>query len=945
MCLAEYVHQARTVAHRRRSGQPEDPAVALAAAASVARRVEAPDTVVVDVYLPFPAGSSVTADDLSAELIALLASADLPGTARRVALIASHAGSDHMDLLTFRRAGDEGVRPFWMASEPEEESGATDPTIFEEDVKFRGLHPMIARRLQMWRLSNFEISRLPSPGDAHLFDCVARDNPGDERLVAVAEVRDVTPIRDEAGRVVALPEVEHVLVGCLDAIRRALAERPELRRLEWNRIMLHVWPPVELPFDELNGIARRLAPLTEGLGLEQVVVSGRINVPGSQEPVETVMRLGYEAGRGLTVRFTDPSTEPMQPLDDYTRKLIQTRRRGLVYPYELLPLLRGEGGTFVEHDLDADGRLVPVDRPPGGNRAGVVVGVVKTPTERYREGMARVAILGDPTKAMGSITEAECRRILAAVDLAARMDVPIEWFALSAGAKIAMDSGSENLDWVARVLRRLVEHTQQGGEVNVVVAGINVGAQPYWNAEATMLMHTKGILVMTPDSAMVLTGKQAIDYSGGVSAEDNFGIGGYGRIMGPNGEAQYWAPSLAAAVGVLFDHYDLTYRAAGERWPRHAETKDPVDRDVRPAAQVVEGVDFTTVGDVFSATANPDRKKPFDIRTVMQATIDADHEFLERWPEMAEAEMAVVYDARLGGHTVTMIGIESRPMPRHGVTPADGPAQWSAGTLFPLSSKKVSRAINAASGARPVVMLANLSGFDGSPESLRRLQLEYGAEIGRAIVNFQGPFVLCVVSRYHGGAFVVFSGTLNDDMEVLAVEGSYASVIGGAPAAAVVFVREVDDRTRADERIRALEAGRGQRVAGRRRGASGRADGDPGLRAHREAGRGGRRVRRRAQRPAGPGRRIGAPDHRRRRPAPGADRGRRAGDGPHRRPSRLTASGRAASHSRFWARSDPGSETERARMTGGAGFRTCGAGWRRGGAAAVVRRRPCGSST
>ena len=105
-----------------------------------------------------------------------------------------------------------------------------------------------------------------------------------------------------------------------------------------------------------------------------------------------------------------------------------------------------------------------------------------------------------------------------------------------------------------------------------------------------------------------------------------------------------------------------------------------------------------------------------------------------------------------------------------------------------------------------MVVLANLSGFDGSPESLRRLQLEYGAEIGRAIVNFDGPFVLCVVSRYHGGAFVVFSATLNDDMEVLAVEGSFASVIGGAPAAAVVFTRDVDERTRADERVRAAEA-------------------------------------------------------------------------------------------------------------------------------------------
>jgi hypothetical protein len=42
-------------------------------------------------------------------------------------------------------------------------------------------------------------------------------------------------------------------------------------------------------------------------------------------------------------------------------------------------------------------------------------------------------------------------------------------------------------------------------------------------------------------------------------------------------------------------------------------------------------------------------------------------------------------------------------------------------------------------------------------------------------------------------------------MEVLAVEGSYASVIGGAPAAAVVFTREVDKRTGADPRVRELE--------------------------------------------------------------------------------------------------------------------------------------------
>ena len=87
---------------------------------------------------------------------------------------------------------------------------------------------------------------------------------------------------------------------------------------------------------------------------------------------------------------------------------------------------------------------------------------------------------------------------------------------------------------------------------------------------------------------------------------------------------------------------------------------------------------------------------------------------------------------------------------------------------------------------------------------MRSWQLEYGAEIGRAVVNFRGPIVFVVVSRYHGGAFVVFSKRLNEQIEIAAVEGSYASVIGGAPAAGVVFVKEVNVRTEQDPRVASL---------------------------------------------------------------------------------------------------------------------------------------------
>ena len=733
-------------------------------------------------------------DDLIASLADTLDRAGLPPVLRRVTTtIVSPARADatrsSVEHLTFRRAEDG----------------------FVERAHLRGIHPLIAGRLDLWRFERFRLTRLPSNEDVYLFDAVAHDNPSDHRLIALAEVRDLTPIFDDDGRVSGLPEFERIFAACLDDLRQARAGYETSP--DWNRVILNVWPPVDLPLAGFDKVIRTLAPMTDNLGLEQVMVQARLPRPdGGHQPM--IVRMYRPPGQGLTIRATPPPTEPLEPFDELTERVLRARRRGTVYPYEIVPLLirSPEGpelardeGSFVEHDLDDDGVLVPVERPYGRNAAGIVVGIASAPTGRHPEGMRRVAILGDPTKGLGAIAEPESRRVIAALDLAEREGLPVEWFAVSSGARIAMDSGTENMDWVAAVLRRIIGFTQAGGEINVIVTGINVGAQPYWNAEATMLMHTRGILVMTPDSAMVLTGKQALDYSGGVSAEDNFGIGGYDRVMGPNGQAQYWAADLAGARDVLFAHYAHSYLVPGERFPRRADTSDPVDRDVREAPHDVEGLDFTTVGDIFSERTNPGRKKPFDMRTLLRAVSDQDADPLERWVDMAEAQVAVVFDAQLGGYPVTLLGIESKPIQRRGLIPADGPDQWTAGTLFPKASKKVARAINAASGNRPVVVLANLSGFDGSPESLRQLQLEYGAEIGRAVVNFDGPIVFCVVSRYHGGAFVVFSAALNDQMEVAAVEGSHASVIGGPPAAAVVFAGEVNRRTDADARVQDLE--------------------------------------------------------------------------------------------------------------------------------------------
>jgi acetyl-CoA carboxylase carboxyltransferase component/pyruvate/2-oxoglutarate dehydrogenase complex dihydrolipoamide acyltransferase (E2) component len=747
----------------------------------------APETeTVADFYL-WRQGQPPAEDADAGEIAALLAHHPLPDQLRRVAVsLSGPAGVRH---FTFRRV-----------------DGA-----FAEDRIYRGIHPLVALRLELWRLQSFHLDRLESPEGVYLFHGVARESPRDERLFAMAEVRDLTPVRDAKGRIVQLPQLEHMLMEALAGIRRFQSRRAAGERLQWNRVLLGVWPPVDLQPDELTTLVSRLAPLTEGLGLEKVAVRCRIPDRESGELRDWVLEISNFEGSGVVQRFRKPKEVPLKPLREYAQKVVDLRRRGLPYPYEvvkrLAPPQRESSaglppGEFVEHDLDAAGRLVPVDRPYGGNTANVVVGVIRNFTARYPEGMARLILLGDPSRGMGALAEPECRRIVAALGLAREMGVPLEWFALSGGAKIAMDSGTENMDWIALVLRRLVEFTQGGGEVNVIVPGINVGAQPYWNAEATMLMHTRGILIMTPEGAMVLTGKQALDYSGGVSAEDNQGIGGYERIMGPNGQAQYFARDLSEACHILLRYYEHTWVARDERFPRIAPTQDPRDRDV---SGFPHGGAFRTVGEVLSPATNPGRKKPFEIRRVMEAVADQDHPPLERWYGMRDAEIAVVWDVHLGGHPVCLLGFESKPLPRLGWVPVYGPDQWTGGTLFPQASKKVARAINAASGNRPLVVLANLSGFDGSPESMRLWQLEYGAEIGRAVVNFRGPIVFCVVSRYHGGAFVVFSNALHDNLEVAALEGTHASVIGGAPAAAVVFAREVDKRMRQDPRVVELE--------------------------------------------------------------------------------------------------------------------------------------------
>jgi len=313
--------------------------------------------------------------------------------------------------------------------------------VYVEHELHRGIHPMLAERLELWRLRNFQTRQLRARDDIYLFHAVARDNPKDERLFAFVEVRDLSAVRDASGQIVQLPHLERMYTEALAGIRDFQSRRSARDRLHWNRIVLYIWPDAGLSLRDLARVSRRLAPLAKNLGLEKAVV--RVRLPHQDTVREAVIHISNRVGTGMHLRIDGLSDQPIRSLSAYAQKVVRLRRLGLVYPYEIIRMLTPTQGTeeadfppgeFIEYDLIQD-HLVAVSRPPGRNNANVVIGVITNTTAKHPEGMKRVIILGDPSREMGALAEPECNRIIQALDLAERWNVPVEWFAVSSGPR------------------------------------------------------------------------------------------------------------------------------------------------------------------------------------------------------------------------------------------------------------------------------------------------------------------------------------------------------------------------------------------------------------------------------------------------------------------------------------------------------------------------------
>ena len=199
---------------------------------------------------------ATTDDELSTRLKEHLAAADLPAALNRVTFVVAAPDLEGTDIVTFRamapRRAGRGPRRARSAS-----------------ADRRAARPVAADQLR---------ARTPAgqPGRPRL-RATARDKR-DERLVAVAEVRDMTPVRDERGRIVALPALERTARQAFEAMRTFQSRRRSRERLQVeNGVMLYAWPAADFEADEARAVISRMGRMSAGLGqLEMVMLRVRL---------------------------------------------------------------------------------------------------------------------------------------------------------------------------------------------------------------------------------------------------------------------------------------------------------------------------------------------------------------------------------------------------------------------------------------------------------------------------------------------------------------------------------------------------------------------------------------------------------------------------------------------------------------------------------------------
>ncbi|MFL5819799.1 MAG: acyl-CoA carboxylase subunit beta [Solirubrobacteraceae bacterium] len=375
------------------------------------------------------------------------------------------------------------------------------------------------------------------------------------------------------------------------------------------------------------------------------------------------------------------------------------------------------------------------------------------------EGRPIAVMANDPTVKAGSWGPKTVEKIVRIQEQSLRQRIPMVYLVDSAGARITeqvqMFPGRRH---AGRIFFNQVQLSGVVPQV-CVLFGPSAAGGAYIPAFCDVVVMRDGNASMylgSPRMAQMVIGEDvSLEEMGG--ARMHTGVSGCGHMLVSSDEE-----------GIDAARRYLSYL------PSHWEWLPPVARPQGPASDAA-------IGDLVPA----DENKPFDMRLLLDALLDADSffEIHDRW-----AREVIVGYGRLNGRVIGVVA--NQPKVKGGV-------------LFVDSADKAARFIWSCNAFNvPLLFLADVPGFMIGTAVEREGIIRHGAKMISAVAEATVPKISVIVRKAYGAGLYAMAGPAYEPDCCLALPTASIAVMGPQAAINAVFYNQLQAIEDPDERER-----------------------------------------------------------------------------------------------------------------------------------------------
>ena len=406
-----------------------------------------------------------------------------------------------------------------------------------------------------------------------------------------------------------------------------------------------------------------------------------------------------------------------------------------------------DAGSFSEEAMLANWQ------EDGLGADGVVTGTATL------EGRPIAVMANDPTVKAGSWGPKTVEKIVRIQEQALRQRIPMVYLVDSAGARITeqvqMFPGRRH---AGRIFFNQVQLSGVVPQV-CVLFGPSAAGGAYIPAFCDVVIMRDGNASMylgSPRMAQMVIGEDvSLEEMGG--ARMHTGVSGCGHLLVSSDEE-----------GIDAARRYLSY------FPSHWEWPPPMAKPLAPASDAA-------IGDIVPA----DENKPFDMRQLLDALVDADSffEVHDRW-----AREVIVGYARLNGRVIGVVA--NQPKVKGGV-------------LFVDSADKAARFIWTCNAFNlPLLFVADVPGFMIGTAVEREGIIRHGAKMISAVAEATVPKISVIVRKAYGAGLYAMAGPAYEPDCCLALPSASIAVMGPQAAINAVFYNQLQAIEDPDERAR-----------------------------------------------------------------------------------------------------------------------------------------------